>query len=129
MSARAALSISSVWARVATASRTTVSPLAASPARRTADLTWALATGWGVVDPVQAPAPDHQRGQLAAAPAVHRRPHLAQGTGDAVHGPAAHRIVPGQHGQPRPTGGFTQGTTINNGAVITPRASRASYLS
>ncbi len=45
MSAPAAASISSVWARVATGSRTTVSPSAASPASRTADFTWALAIG------------------------------------------------------------------------------------
>ena len=45
MSAPAAASISSVWARVATASCTTVSPSAAIPASRTADFTWALAIG------------------------------------------------------------------------------------
>jgi hypothetical protein len=44
-SAPASASSSSVWARVATGSRTTVSPAAASPASRTADFTWALATG------------------------------------------------------------------------------------
>ena len=45
MSAPAAASISSVWVRVATGSRTTVSPSASSPASRTAPLTWALAMG------------------------------------------------------------------------------------
>src|SRR5438270_5896096 len=45
MSAPQAASSSSVWARVATGSRTTVSPLAPRPARSTQDLTWALATG------------------------------------------------------------------------------------
>ena len=45
ISAPMASSISSVWGRVATGSWTTVSPWAAKPARRTADLTWALAIG------------------------------------------------------------------------------------
>jgi hypothetical protein len=45
MSAPTAASISSVWARVATGSTTTVSPDAAIPASRMADLTWALAIG------------------------------------------------------------------------------------
>ena len=44
MSAPASTSISSVWVRVVTASRTTVVPLADSPASRMADFTWALAT-------------------------------------------------------------------------------------
>ena len=44
-SAPASASISSVWARVATGSRTTVSPSASRPASRTALLTWALAIG------------------------------------------------------------------------------------
>ena len=44
MSAPASASISSVWVRVVTASRTTVVPLADSPASRMADFTWALAT-------------------------------------------------------------------------------------
>ncbi len=43
MSAPASASISSVWVRVVTGSRTTVVPLAESPARRMADFTWALA--------------------------------------------------------------------------------------
>ena len=37
-------SIRSVWSRVATASRTVVSPSAPRPASRIADLTWALGT-------------------------------------------------------------------------------------
>ncbi len=45
MSAPAAASISSVWARVATGSITTVSPSAPMPASSTADFTWALAMG------------------------------------------------------------------------------------
>ena len=40
-----ARSIRSVWSRVATDSVTAVSPSAARPASRTADLTWALGTG------------------------------------------------------------------------------------
>ena len=40
-----ARSIRSVWSRVATASVTQVSPSAARPASRMADLTWALGTG------------------------------------------------------------------------------------
>ena len=52
MSAPASTSISSVWVRVVTASRTTVVPLADSPASRMADFTWALATRGGPVDAV-----------------------------------------------------------------------------
>ena len=44
MSAPASASISSVCVRVVTGSRTTVVPLAESPASRMADFTWALAT-------------------------------------------------------------------------------------
>ncbi len=44
-SAPQADSISSVWARVRTCSRTTVSPSAPRPASSTAPFTWALATG------------------------------------------------------------------------------------
>ncbi len=44
MSAPASASISSVWVRVVTASRTTVAPSAARPASRMADFTCALAT-------------------------------------------------------------------------------------
>ena len=43
-SAPASASISSVWVRVVTASRTMVVPSADSPASRMADFTWALAT-------------------------------------------------------------------------------------
>ncbi len=43
-SAPASASISSVWVRVVTSSRTTVVPVAESPASSTADFTWALAT-------------------------------------------------------------------------------------
>ena len=43
ISAPAAANISSVWVRVATRSRTIVSPVASRPANRMADFTWALA--------------------------------------------------------------------------------------
>ena len=55
MSAPAAASMSSVWDRVATGSWTTVSPAAAIPASRTADLTWALAIGGVYSMPCSAP--------------------------------------------------------------------------
>ena len=43
--APASCSINSVWSRVGAGSTTVVLPLAPRPASRTADLTWALATG------------------------------------------------------------------------------------
>ena len=51
----------------------------------------------GVIDPVQAPAPDRQRRQLAVLTAQHRRAHQAQRLGHAAHRPAAQRLAAGQH--------------------------------
>ena len=94
MSAPASASISSVWARVATGSRTTVSPAADSPASRMADFTWALATGGGPVDAPQRPAGHRERRQAPLAPALHPGPHGPQRLGDPVHGPGRQRPVP-----------------------------------
>ena len=65
----ASASISSVWVRVVTGSRTTVVPLAESPARRMADFTWALADLGGPVDAAE-PAAPHSQGGQAALPAT-----------------------------------------------------------
>ena len=65
MSAPASASISSVWVRVVTASRTIVVPLAESPARRMADFTCALATLEVQSMPRSAP-PAHPQRRLAA---------------------------------------------------------------
>ena len=95
MSAPARASISSVWARVATGSRTTVSPSASSPASRMADFTWALATG-GSSDARQRPAGDRSGGRQRSPVRPRPGPHGRQRAGDAVHGPRRERLVPHQ---------------------------------
>jgi len=104
---------SSVWARVRTASCTTVSPSAPSPASRMADFTWALATGGLYSIPCRSPprtsrggyrppprpstrAPIRRRGSVTRS--IGRRetdssPRKTVRHGKAAHRPASRRIV------------------------------------
>jgi len=51
----------------------------------------------GVINPMQVPAPDRQRRQLAILAAEHGRAHQPQRLGHAAHRPAAQRLAAGQH--------------------------------
>src|SRR5581483_1836014 len=77
----AASSSSSVWSRVATRSTTVVAPLALRPARRTADLTWALATSGSNSMPR---SPAEPRTTSGAWPSVVSTPAPIRRSGSAI---------------------------------------------
>ena len=85
MSTPASASISSVWARVVTRSRTMVGPVAARPASRMADFTWALATLDVQSMPCSGPPLTPSGGRHCAPDAVDGRPHQLEGLGHPVH--------------------------------------------
>ena len=78
-----------MWSRVATDSRTVVSPSARNPASRMADLTWALGTGGPVIDRLERHvADDGHRQQGIAPPGMDLGAHRAERLDDPGEGPA-----------------------------------------
>ena len=85
-------SMRSVWSRVGAGSSTVVSPSSArSPARRTADLTCADATGSSYAMPWSRAPSTHER--RVAVRRRHGRPHAAERLADPLHRPGGERRV------------------------------------
>ena len=86
--------MSSVWSRVGIGSMTVVWRFAFSPARRTADFTWALATGNAYSIPFSAALPWIDDGRQSVR-RLDLRAHALERLGDAIHGPRSQRLVAG----------------------------------
>ena len=99
-SAPASASISSVWVRVVTASRTMVVPLGRQPGEEDGRLHLGTGHPGRPVDAVEVAAPDPERGQAAGAPAAHVGAHEPEGLGHPVHGAGRERLVAHQPGLP-----------------------------
>ena len=100
MSAPAAASISSVWARVGDGLPHDRLALGAEPGQQDGRLHLGAGHRHVVVDALEAAAPHGERRQAAAVAPVDPGAHPAEGVGHPVHGPAGDGRVAGQHRQP-----------------------------
>ena len=104
MSAPASASISSVWVRVVTASRTTVVPSADRPASRMADFTCTLATFDVQSMPRRAPPRTRSGGRQRSPWPSTAAPISAERLGHPVHGTHRERLVADELGLPGEAG-------------------------
>ena len=91
MSAPASASISSVWARVVTRSRTMVGPIGGEAGQQDGGLHLGAGHLGRPVDAVQGPALDGERGPALRARTLDGGPHQLEGLGHPVHGAGTER--------------------------------------